>query len=131
MTNDIKISRSLAERLTRYYPAEITDQETMQAMRIEALAALDELRALLAAPAVERQEECKCSSGMAIVPWLHSSYCPVFKSLDMGSPHAPVSVVLPERRAVSEQSREQAMCANIWNACLDKVKEMNQREIEP
>lgn len=56
MANDLKISRALADRLTRAYPAEITDQETMQAMRIEALAALDELRALLAAPAVDRQE---------------------------------------------------------------------------
>jgi hypothetical protein len=50
MTNKIEISRELAERLTKYYPSEITDQETMQAIRIEALAALDELRALLAAP---------------------------------------------------------------------------------
>lgn len=56
MTNKIEISRELAERLTKYYPSEIADQETMQAIRIEALAALDELRALLVAPAVERQE---------------------------------------------------------------------------
>ncbi|WKW34352.1 hypothetical protein KIH13_12295 [Pseudomonas viridiflava] len=34
-------------------------------------------------------------------------------------------VVLPERRAVSEASREQAMCANTWNACLDEVAKLN------
>lgn len=38
---------------------------------------------------------------------------------------APVAVVLPERRAVSPSSREQAMCANTWNACLDELKRLN------
>lgn len=34
-------------------------------------------------------------------------------------------VVLPEYRAVSDSSREQAMCANTWNACLDELKRLN------
>ena len=38
---------------------------------------------------------------------------------------APVAVVLPSRRAVSPSSREQAMCANTWNACLDEVTRLN------
>ena len=38
---------------------------------------------------------------------------------------APVAVVLPERRALSHSSREQAMCANTWNACLDEVTRLN------
>lgn len=37
----------------------------------------------------------------------------------------PVAVVLPKRRAVSPSSREQAMCANTWNACLDEVTRLN------
>lgn len=33
---------------------------------------------VLAAPVVERQPvECKCSAGMAVVPWLHAKNCPV------------------------------------------------------
>ncbi|MDR6580730.1 hypothetical protein [Pseudomonas extremaustralis] len=37
---------------------------------------------------------------------------------------APVEVALPERRAVSP-ARDQAMCANSWNACLDELKRLN------
>lgn len=37
---------------------------------------------------------------------------------------APVAVVLPKRRAVST-ARDQAMCANSWNACLDELKRLN------
>lgn len=44
---------------------------------------------------------------------------------------APVAVVLPERRAVSPSSREQAMCANTWNACLDEVTRLNTKERLP
>lgn len=38
---------------------------------------------------------------------------------------ATVKVVLPERRAVSYASREQAMCATAWNACLDEIAKLN------
>jgi hypothetical protein len=32
----------------------------------------------VAAPVAERQQhECKCSAGMAVVPWLHAKHCPV------------------------------------------------------
>lgn len=41
-------------------------------------------------------------------------------------PPALGKTVLPERRAVSEASREQAMCANAWNACLDEIVKLNQ-----
>jgi len=48
----------------------------------------------------------------------------VAHSLNAEQP-APVAVVLPERRAVSPSSREQAMCTNTWNACLDELKRLN------
>lgn len=117
MTNKIEISRDLAERLTKDY----TGRPNWDALEEDRLAATEELRALLTAPAVERQEECKCSSGMAIVSWLHSSYCPVFKSLDMDSHPAPAAVVLPDRGGISNRPNFNEG----WNACLDKVKEMN------
>lgn len=34
-------------------------------------------------------------------------------------------LVLPSRRSISESSREQAMCASSWNACLDELKRLN------
>lgn len=37
----------------------------------------------------------------------------------------PVAVVLPERRSASPSSREQAMCANTWNACIDEMERLN------
>ena len=56
MTNDIKISRELAERLARVYPSNITDTATLLTVRAQSMGALEELRALLAAPVVESQE---------------------------------------------------------------------------
>jgi hypothetical protein len=134
MTNKLEISRELADRLTRAYPAEITDQETMQAIRIEALSALDELRALLAAPAVERQEpvrQVRYLGGYA--RWLDVDAGTYDELKDdkryeprtlYTSPPAPVAVVLPERMEDYDVEKHPAYLHG-WNACLDKVKEMN------
>lgn len=51
--------------------------------------------------------------------------CGVINLVQHAEQPAPVAVALPERRAVSPSSREQAMCANTWNACLDELKRLN------
>jgi hypothetical protein len=96
---------------------------------------IEAMRAILAAPAVERQEPAgyansdhlgnfeiinlKLSAGKGSDHVLYDK--PLYTS-----PPAPVSVVLPERRIEDFESRDQALRAASWNACIDKVKELNQ-----
>jgi hypothetical protein len=46
------------------------------------------------------------------------------------SPPAPVAVALPERREPTPENPHLTDADHEWNACLDKVKELNQRENE-
>jgi hypothetical protein len=62
------------------------------------------------APASMVLQECKHGGAIGKCLWCAQS----------------AKVVLPDYRAVSGASREQAMCATTWNACLDKLKELNQ-----
>jgi hypothetical protein len=123
VSGKIEISRELGEKLA----------DLLHGHGVEDTDAANELRALLAAPVVERQPVAYEYLSRALHCWrpleteadksrAESMGCAV----RVAEQPAPVAVVLPERRAISEQSREQAMCANSWNACLDKVKELNQ-----
>lgn len=44
---------------------------------------------------------------------------------------APVAVVLPDRMVVPDVHCPERINAQGWNACLDKVKEMNQSAVDP
>lgn len=100
-------------------------------------------RALLSAPAVERQEPVYQLSGR--MQHISPSWTDVNKEVfdeytSRGgdwitrtlytSPPAPVAVVLPPRKSehYSEEDcdDEYPEHAKGWNACLDKVKELNQ-----
>lgn len=89
-----------------------------------------------AAPVVERQEPVAVVKVWTVDPWypnpgIHKSV-EVLKDLPDGtklytSPPVPVSVVLPER--ILGQFHDDPIAegqAYGWNACLDKVKELNQ-----
>lgn len=107
-----------------------------------------ELRALLAAPAVERQStvwdycpECGCEElhyeqgehkqcANCYQEWYSSiNYSEVVRSnlaRLRASPPAPVAVVLPERKDTVQMDGYQSPWDAGWNACLDKIKELNQ-----
>lgn len=112
MTNTLTISRELAERCIKHLEwfGKTSEQE------------VDELRALLAAPAVERQAEPVC------IYWdAKTQDC-----LDT-SPPAPIvellSAVGKFREAfviaVGDRSPFAKCALTELDACLDKVKEMN------
>lgn len=52
----IEVPRELVERLTRVYPRNITDPVTIRTIQAQSVVAMDELRALLAAPEAPRQD---------------------------------------------------------------------------
>lgn len=105
----------------------------------------EELRAILAAPVVERQEPVafvRITEGnpkVSLFSWVQKVPLPVGKYQLYTSPPAPVAVVLPDHefretvnrlRAISEmyghtdQLRERISME--LRACLGKVKELNQ-----
>lgn len=96
------------------------------------LKSFDDLNALLAAPVVERQEpvlfvavesieDLECV-GMHATRVLNDLQCvPLYTS-----PPAPVALVLPERREPTPENPYLTDADHEWNACLDKVKELNQ-----
>lgn len=130
MTNKIEISRELLaayiESATGY------DDSSLR----------EELRALLAAPVVERQEPVTMDGTTTIRQYVEEAmpddtpmdewtkgYEECKRRIHMmfmqpinASPPAPVAVVLPEKmEAPSDFAYRKG-----WNACLDKVKELNQ-----
>lgn len=127
MTNDktVTMSRELAERISA---------------RLERLnAGFCELRALLAAPVVERQPYGYwiCPKGNPNLGSFHhevldttEQYCEVTPLF--ASPPAPVAVVLPDYRKPAFYFSRVGNCAlavdlaDEWSACIDKVKELNQ-----
>lgn len=135
MTNDIKISRDLADRLYRNLAS---GEEAYQAQQ--------ELRTLIAAPVVEGQEPVAwrgCNAdGEVVTDWIDgvppehmTDLCGNPSSFDKielayTTPPASVSVVLPERmspRPEGDNTPPSTYNVNLgWNACLDKVKELNQ-----
>lgn len=146
MTNKIEISRELAvERLT-----EIANRDSAVSVTVRA----EDLRAILAAPAVERQEPVAWRTGACVwtskgVAQNHADDHGLTVEPLYTSPPAPVAVVLPddwqdqlfaemERRfdlrkqidddhMVYDDTQIGVEFARDWiAACLDKVKEMNQ-----
>lgn len=109
MTNKIEISRELAELICTIYPLNAVKHE-------EVFPAIQELRELLAAPAVERQPDPVC------IYWnVKTQDC-----MDT-SPPAPVAVVLPaEDDSQTDYGSYTEGRKHGWNACLDKVKELIQ-----
>jgi hypothetical protein len=101
MSGKIEISRELLETIVRVYPSRITDPATVRTIQAQTDHAICELRAILAAPVVESQP-----------------------------------VILPERKDLSAMEAERDPYEHVWvrdyalmegwNACLDKVKELNQ-----
>jgi hypothetical protein len=97
---------------------------------------------LRAAPVVERQEPVAwrgCNAdGEVVTDWidgvppeLMTDLCgntSSFDKIEMAytSPPAPVAVVLPEHKKLPELMMATYHEAKGWNACLDKVKELNQ-----
>lgn len=132
MSNDLKISRDLAERLVTPYVCFV---------------AQDELRALLAAPAVERQADPVLDSLARRLTEAQMTICDL-----KASPPAPVAAVVDETQAfanwmhevvaiehhnnyvvkIQRKDRmsgpEEKSAYDAWNAraCIDKVEEMNQ-----
>lgn len=89
------------------------------------------LRALLATPAVERQpvdaillEDCE----EITVQDYGRGYFATDDCVRQlyASPPAPVAVVLPEWREQTQENPYLTDADHEWNACLDKVKELNQ-----
>jgi len=120
MTNDIKISRELAERWLD--PSQGSVYERYQIVS-------EELRALLAAPVVERQEPV--AEVVMVDPFVLTTGN--LHLLRKGaklytSPPAPVTVVLPASRYIFDKDYddEDRSYSMGWNACLNKVKELNQ-----
>lgn len=67
MSSKIEVERELLRRLS--------DPELHSTISNSEWLAVE---AILATPVVERQSpECKCSAGMAVVPWLHAKHCPI------------------------------------------------------
>jgi hypothetical protein len=139
MTNTLTISRELAERILANDPTAEHD-------------AMLELRAILAAPSFERQDEqqmacmpverCYDVRAQMIIAFnesrkaggdlddgLDAAYKAALRYSPnplLASPPAPVAVVLPEPQDEGGgQSDADYNSACGWNACLDKVKEMN------
>lgn len=131
MTNKIEISRELLDRMIN-----ALDDEGWHMLA-------DEVHEILAAPAVERQEpvgfryrangdwELMEESPFADGRISHKEGGEELQPL-YTSPPAPVAVVLPEREHVHSKTlpfRNPAIGDGYisgWNACLDKVKDMNQ-----
>lgn len=111
MTNKIEISRELADRLTKDY----TGRPHWDAMEPDRIAAVEELRALLAAPAVERQEPAyyRVETPKVVVKGIILEWFPAITCIKQElaviskpytvveelytSPPAPVAVVLDEQ----------------------------------
>lgn len=121
MSGKIEISRELAERIALIFIG-------LGKLGIKPSCA-EELRTIIAAPVVERQPvtwikhlkgaECK-SDGRTydIIFCAMPGYTPLF-----ASPPAPV---LPERIDTRSHREEDHFYMDGWNACIDKVKELNQ-----
>ncbi|MEO8644560.1 hypothetical protein [Pseudomonas sp.] len=175
MTKDktVTMSRELAERLLAIQPIERDDPNgsgcnlcpecfgagawNWKAGKVVSIdpidhyagCALEELRALLAAPVVERQVIDLDAVDWETIQqaaddsnWMPNEYmrndwvADVCNFLKYGradiSPPAPVAVVLPERKTELDQPQMLDSTFNYldgqidgWNACLDKVKELN------
>lgn len=128
MTKDKTVTMSRELEILEEINAAANRQACFEVQRLT-----DELRSLLAAPVVERKE----SYGFASVLIDTFQYAidngkqPTFSKGDLRyfieqlgkcqntSPPAPVAVALPDRRP------EMDGWPYSWNACLDKVKEMN------
>lgn len=153
MTKDktVTMSRELAERLIKGDASKGANALQLS----DAWKAMDELSALLAAPVVERQDNpalMKIAAGLANRHPLRQLYLvcehqgrintdSLHEHLDKcgdllagialdirradTSPPAPVAMVLPERAAARPREGYWTGYNDGWNACLDKVKEMN------
>ena len=132
MSGKIEVSRDLLERAL---------STTTNDGYVTVLTAFEELRALLAAPVVERQESLNdwaidhtagrpilVLKGCSVIEAEDAAYVIGLIRKDREQP-ATVSVVLPEWRKASyyaEGHYTTADLAAIWNACINKVKELNQ-----
>lgn len=116
----VTMSRELAERLDSQHSSVRN-------------AAIESLRRILAAPVVERQEPvatilCPDPYDERQGAWMSSQDLRKLEALPVGTKlfTAPVAVVLPERRVINEGDSDADQNSDHgWNACLDKVKEMN------
>lgn len=165
MTNELKISRELVQRIADHC------KFWKEHPYLEAISDIEpELRALLAAPAVERQPvarpwmdgcteprtyteaKAQLADAMKVIVGLRDQRAEIAEKIkalckhpsmsfhqvallegilssgsEYASPPASVAVVLPERKVHQDHGltvRDSE--ADGWNACLDKVKEMNQ-----
>lgn len=131
MSGKIEISRELVQRIADHC------KFCKNHVYLEAIADIEpELRALLAAPVVERQEPVHMVRSHGSDCWEEISG----ESLEMcrcqpdeyeiralyTSPRAPVAVVLPARREPSPEKPYLNDADHEWNSCIDKVKELNQ-----
>lgn len=126
MSKTIEISRELAERLARNL-----------ASGSEAYKAQGDLCKILAAPVVERQADPVLKSLALRLTEAQMTICDL-----KASPPAPVAVALPTREDFElwRESRNAAIAGEggssswyvtqahyaTWEACLDKIKELNQ-----
>jgi hypothetical protein len=122
MSGKIEISRELARLLY---------QDTMSCWGVGGNAA-NQLNAILTAPVIARQEPVAWIKPKTLEELTPSGMVYV-TGFDLGdsiplytSPPAPVAVVLPERREPTQESPYLTDADHEWNACLDKVKELNQ-----
>ncbi|MNP05137.1 hypothetical protein D3C76_970820 [compost metagenome] len=109
--------------------------------------AIQQAREILAAPVVERQPAAWTCRALKGKDGEHGSYSRIASSKDemlnfcthydgigavvtvtplYTSPPAPVAVALPERREPTQENPYLSDADLEWNACLDKVKELNQ-----
>ena len=120
MTNTLTISPELAERLDSPHSSVRN-------------AALESLRRIIAAPVVERQADAELlveffeHGPMATINWFTPSSFESGATKVYIAPPSPVAVVLPDRMEYLESDGDETIATkDAWNACLDKVKEMNQ-----
>lgn len=141
MSEYVVVKRELLERMVRIeeaFSAESTSIAKINAACAEDEAILKELRAILA------QEAGKVEPVATILcpdpyderqgAWMSSQDLRKLEALPVGTKlyTAPVAVVLPDRKTELDQPQRLDSTFNYldgqidgWNACLDKVKEMN------
>lgn len=155
MSNKIEVGRELIERLVRLeerFCSEKTTVSEINAACAEDKAITEELRALLAAPVVERQGVLPCDVRVAPATTIRKG-CKVETLMQciqlregrpdrdchfIDSPPAPVAVVLPEQLIAAIEAEQARLstedylmdsddCIAVIRdvACLDKVKELN------
>lgn len=126
MTNKLEISRELAEQLA----LPVVDGEKLLPERFQARALLASILANHSEEPLGVVEPVEAMLLSDCVEFNHKAYGAGYFSTEVTmlytSPPALVAVVLPERQEVeSGEAYLQEDWVSGWNACIDKVKELN------